>query len=158
MKAHALLSFRVENTNFAAAVVKNKYFLLDIPLSDTENLVADTGNAILKNALRKFRLKFKCPFQELPDHSQRNGCGVELKIDLVLSLSPYDVRGELGRQASEYDLCIVNDIANNVYMCGEYLIPSRHSQIWCTSDQLSSNAKPVSASTKSIFFQDSECR
>lgn len=88
----------------AAPEVKNENFLMDIFLDVPEDQVAYTNTAILEGVLTKYCQIFQCLFQELPDHLEQCGCNVEMEIGLVRTDPPYNVRRELGRQKSDYDL------------------------------------------------------
>lgn len=83
-------------------------------------------------------------------------CDVEMKIDLILIDPPYNVCQELGRWASDYDLFGKNDAGEMVDVCGDHFELGGLAHIFCSSTQLLSWAKAVSASTESATFWDSE--
>lgn len=81
-----------------------------------------------------------------------------MKIDLVLTDSGYNIRRELERQTSSYNLFSEDDIAELLAMCGDYLKLGGHAHIFCFSVQLSLCVKAVYASAKSVTFQCAEAK
>lgn len=95
-------------------------------------------------------------FQELPDELEQCGYEVEMKIDVVLTDPPYNVRQELGRQTSDYDLLSEDNTTEMVALCGDNLKVGVHTYIFCSSIPLLLWVLAVSALTESVTFRDSE--
>lgn len=106
---------------------------MDVVLHDAKDPVAGTDTAILDLELQTYCGIFQCPLHELPDHLEQCGCVLGMKIDLILSGSPYIVRQELEHQASHYGLFSKCDVAEVVDMSGHYLkvvINRTYSALW----------------------------
>lgn len=136
--AHVQRSSTHEEPSSAAPELKNKNTVMDIVLDATEGPVADTDISILEGTLQKYCSVFKCSFQELPDHFKQCSCDAGMNKDLVLTDPPYNIRRELGHQASDYDLSSNDAIFEVVDMCGEYPKLDGHAHISCFLVQLSS--------------------
>lgn len=154
-KAHVKRSSTGEGLSSAAPEAKNEDVLMNIVLDDAERLVADNETSILESALQMYCRVFQSSFQELPDHLEQCACDVEMKINLILTDSVYNVRQELGRLASDYDLFSEDDIVEIMNMCGDYLKLVGHAHIFCSSVQLLSWDYAVSASAETVKFLDS---
>lgn len=79
-----------------------------------------------------------------------------MKIDLVLIHPLYNVCRELRRKASNYEVFGKDDIADMLDMCGDFLKLGGHAHMFCSSTQLLSWVKAVSAAIESAKFQNSE--
>lgn len=69
----------------AALVVKDVVVLMDVTLDDTQELFANSDNALIKSALQESCHILQCPFQELLDYLEQGVCVVEVKIDFILA-------------------------------------------------------------------------
>lgn len=79
-----------------------------------------------------------------------------MKIDPILTDSPYHVRHELGFQTSAYDYFGANSISEMVEMGGEYVNLGGRAHMLRSAVQYSSWIKTISTSTESVTFPDSE--
>lgn len=108
---------------------------MDIILDDAQDPAIDRDTAMVEGALQKYFRIFQCPFQELLDHLKQGCSNVEMRIDLLLADSPYNVRRELGRKTSDHDLFSEDDIAGKVKICGGCLKLGSHAHRFCFAVQ-----------------------
>lgn len=115
---------------------KNKNPLVDKVPDDVQEPVADNGTAFLKGALQNYYCIFHRPSHKLLDHLAEGGCGVEVKIDHILTDFLYYLRCELERQIFDYDSFSEYYIAEMERMCGDYLEIEGHVHLLYSAVQL----------------------
>lgn len=81
-----------KSTSSVAPEVKNKLLFTNTVLDDSEEPVANTDSPILERALRIYCRIFQCQMKALTDDLEQCGCGIEMKVDFGLTVSPYNVR------------------------------------------------------------------
>lgn len=78
---------------------------------------------------------------------------MKTKVELILTDPFYNVRLEFGRQASDLDSCIENDISEMVEMCGENLKLTGNAHRFYSAVSLSSCISNVFSLLKISFLK-----
>lgn len=76
---------------------------------------------VIKRSVAGLLPSFSVPFQRFSDHLEQGGCEVKMKIDLILTKSPYNLRSEFVHQTSGSYSFRKDEISEMVEICGDYL-------------------------------------